>query len=184
MQDSGLHNALLSLVSGNMDALDTIYRLTNRKVFAVALNILGQKSDAEDAVQETYGKICDFIHSYVRSDNPEGWVCRIAKNTALDILRKKKNDVQLEQLENVLAAGQTGEDDDGSVRAAYREVLKAANICLDEGEREILLLHTVGGMKHKKIAEALGKPYATIRWTYAQAVAKVRAKLKETGVSL
>jgi RNA polymerase sigma-70 factor (ECF subfamily) len=181
MQEGGLNESLEALKSGDMDALDTIYRLTCRKVYAVALNVLGQSCDAEDAMQETYGKICDSVHLYVNSDNPEGWICRIAKNTALDIARKKKNVVEFDKLENVLSVSPvTGYGD----RDTYREVLRAAELSLDETEREILLLHTVGGMKHKNIAESLGKPCATVRWTYAEAVEKVRAKLKEMGVVL
>ena len=51
--------------------------------------------------------------------------------------------------------------------------------CLDETEREIVLLHAVWGYKHREIAEATGLPLGTVTWKYNAALAKLRGYLEE-----
>ena len=57
--------------------------------------------------------------------------------------------------------------------------LDALTACLDEAEREIVLLHAVWQYKHREIAELTGTPLGTVTWKYKKALAKLRDYLKE-----
>jgi len=174
MSEHQLDRALLSLAQGNMDALDAVFRLANKRIYATALCVLHNAADADDVCQETYIKICKSAATYRNGENPFGWVCRIAKNTALDLLRRQKNHVPFDELENTIAEPSTEDEPAG----AYAEVIAAAHACLDEEERQVLLLHTVGGLKHAKIAQMLQRPHATVRWLYRRAIEKVQRELE------
>ena len=174
MSEPTLHASLCSLAGGNMDALDAIYRLTCKKVYAVALSVTHNRYDAEDVMQDTYAKLCDSVAKYTRGDNPEAWVCMIARNVAYDLLRKQKNDLPLDESVYTIPA----ESEDATVQDAYHALMPILERCLSAEEREILLLHTVGGMKHTQIAKAVGKPYATVRWVYANALKKVKKEVE------
>lgn len=70
-----------------------------------------------------------------------------------------------------------GEDvaDNISKRILVNELL----FRLDEGEREIVVLHIVSGMKHREIAELLGAPLSTVLSRYNRAIKKLQNKVKE-----
>src|ERR1700761_4728066 len=63
--------ALARISSGDRAALQTVYRLTSAKLFGVVMRILGERSDAEDALQAS----------------PMSWLIAIARNRAIDRLR-------------------------------------------------------------------------------------------------
>ena len=174
MPDPTLHTSLCALASGDMDALDNIYRLTCKKVYAVTLSVTHDRWDAEDAMQDVYAKLCDSAARYTRGENPEAWICTVARNVAYDLLRKRKNEISIDEVAYAIPAYTT----DKTVQDAYAELLPILQSCLNAEEREILLLHTVGDMKHMQIAKVLKKPYATVRWTYANAIKKVKKEVE------
>ena len=80
--------ALARIPGGDQAALQTVYRLTSAKLFGVALRILGERSEAEDVLQEVYvtvwRKAADFDAARA---SPMTWLIAIARNRAIDRLR-------------------------------------------------------------------------------------------------
>ena len=80
--------ALARIPGGDRAALQTVYRLTSAKLFGVALRILGERSEAEDVLQEVYvtvwRKAADFDAGRA---SPMTWLIAIARNRAIDRLR-------------------------------------------------------------------------------------------------
>ena len=77
--------------SGDRAALQTVYRLTSAKLFGVALRILGERSEAEDILQEVYvtvrRKAADFDASRA---SPMTWLIALARNRSIDRLRASR----------------------------------------------------------------------------------------------
>ncbi len=174
MLNNQLQLALQKIAAGDTDALETVYNLTYKKVYAVSLSLLKNRQNAADAMQETYEKILLNIGRYNKFDNPEGWIVTIAKNISYDILRRKKNDAPYEDFENLLSVESKTAD-----KEACADIIKAAYKILSEEERQILFMHTIGDFKHREIALALKKPYASVRWIYAQSVKKLQRQLNQ-----
>ena len=65
--------------------------------------------------------------------------------------------------------------------AADKVVLHAALHILKEEERQIVLLHTAAGLKHREIAADLGMPLATVLSKYNRAMKKLKNHLREEG---
>lgn len=65
--------------------------------------------------------------------------------------------------------------------AADKVVLHAALRILKEDERQIVLLHTAAGLKHREIASSLQMPLATVLSKYNRAMKKLQAHLREEG---
>lgn len=83
-------NKLISGVArGESDYLDGIYLYIGKRMFSVALSLVG-RDNAEDVVHDSLIKIVRFAHTYKQDDNPAGWVLKIVRNTALDFIKKKK----------------------------------------------------------------------------------------------
>lgn len=72
-------------------AFRALYDDTSAKLFGVALRLLKQRPEAEEALQEIYVKIWERAGRYRHGDySPMSWLIAIARNHCLDILRARK----------------------------------------------------------------------------------------------
>lgn len=68
-----------------------LYERTNAKLFGVALRILNNRAEAEEALQEVYIKIWQRSDRFVQSQySPMSWLIAIARNHCLDIVRARR----------------------------------------------------------------------------------------------
>jgi RNA polymerase sigma factor (sigma-70 family) len=82
--------ALAAVGSGDPNALQTVYRLTAAKLFAVCLRILGDRSQAEDVLQEVYMTAWHKAAAFDPTlSSPMTWLIAIARNRAIDHLRAR-----------------------------------------------------------------------------------------------
>ncbi|MDE7082383.1 MAG: sigma-70 family RNA polymerase sigma factor [Clostridia bacterium] len=88
-QSEQLNKLLAGVAKGETDYLDGVYLFAGKKMFAVAISLVGRDC-AEDVVHDSLIKIARFAHKYKQDENPFGWVLKIVRNTALDMIRKKK----------------------------------------------------------------------------------------------
>ncbi len=88
--DSEQLNILIYRVAaGSSDALDEIFTQCGKRMFALARGIVTSKEDAEDVVSESFVKLARFASSF-RGGNGYGFLMRLVRNTALDLLRRNK----------------------------------------------------------------------------------------------
>lgn len=85
-----LNHLLCDLKRGNADALDEILRLAGGRMLALARGVVRNHADAEDVVQDSFWKIARGIKSYKDDTNGYAWIMRIVRNTALDLLRRRR----------------------------------------------------------------------------------------------
>src|ERR1700761_1874645 len=92
--------ALARIPAGDRAALQTVYRLTSAKLFGVCLRILGERSEAEDVLQEVYvtvwRKAADFDAGRA---SPLTWLIAIARNRSIDRLRAGKQTRRMAPME-------------------------------------------------------------------------------------
>ena len=81
---------LRALRHGNADALDGIYALLGGRMLALARGIVCNRADAEDVVSESFLKLARGIGGYRPGTNGCAFVMRIVRNTAYDLLRRRK----------------------------------------------------------------------------------------------
>ena len=150
------------------NAFEAVYHKTKHAVYAMVLPIVKDRSLAEDAMQITYIKMIENIHSYKPRYKFINWLLTIAKNTALDIYRQRSKETNLDIQES--------DDMFIDARASGEKTLEAAQYLdvLTEEEQHIVLLKVVAERKHKDIAKLLNKPVGTITWMYAEAIKKMR----------
>ena len=77
--------ALAAAGRGDRKALQTIYRLTAAKLFAVCMRILGERGEAEDMLQEVYMTVWRKAGTFDPAlSSPMTWLIAIARNRAID----------------------------------------------------------------------------------------------------
>lgn len=152
-------------------AFELLYDQTKGVVFAVCLGVVKNRALAEEIMQET------FVTVWTRSAEFRGfgyktWVLKIAKNKALNALRKNKRETPVDFAENEYLGGGYEIDSDTGI------VLKQALERLSADERQIVLMRNAG-MQAKEIAKVLEMPRGTVSWKYTEALKKLKALLKE-----
>ena len=87
-----LENKIEAFRAGEHSAFDYIYECTNRAVYFAALYILHDKGYAEDVMQETYMRALSAIDNYTPGTNFTAWLVKIAKNLALNDIKKRQRE--------------------------------------------------------------------------------------------
>jgi len=158
------------------EALKELYEQTHRILYAYVLSLAKDHQDAMDIVQDTYIKIRSAAHLYKPMGKPLAWMFTIAKNLTRNHFRRTQrfSDPEEQDLENDPKFSYVTDPED-------RMVLESTMKILTEEERQIVILHSVAGFKHREMAESLGLPVATVLSKYHRALKKLRKHLKREG---
>src|SRR3954462_1324647 len=151
---------------------EELYRNTFPRVYAYVASVLRDRSAAEDvtalAFERAYSKRSRFS---AKRGSPEAWVFGIARNAALDELRKLKRRATLEsEPEDVWSPGPYEEAE----RSFRREEVRAALASLDPRDRDLVALKFAGGLSNGEIARVLGISESNVGSRLHRAVEKLR----------
>jgi len=161
--------------SGDLEALEALYRAFETPVYTLALRVLRRPEDAEDVLQETFLEVVRSIKQYRGEGHLWGWIRQIAASKAL--MRIRRDQVrETEVLDEESAAGKAGT---GGVPA--RIDLERAFERLSETSRAVVWLHDVEGYTHEEIAEQMGKTVSFSKSQLARAHARLRRMLDAKG---
>ena len=169
MNKREMDTLMKKVAEGDNDAFARLYGAAAGGVLAFAYSYLRNYADAEDVTEEVFFTVKKKAYLYRAGTDARAWLFQIAKNLSLDELRRRKR--RAEPLDELAEA-----------KASVPPKLPQLDLiteCLDETEREIVLLHAVWGYKHREIAEATGLPLGTVTWKYNAALAKLRGYLEE-----
>lgn len=179
-----------SYVAGNEGAFAELVERHLKTVYSFVVRFVGSKEEAEDISQETFLKAWKNIRKYEsKTSKFKTWILRIARNTAIDHLRKKKH-IPFSQF-----SAKTESGDDGAALFAETvpdtsplpselfatiensEILAGALEQLSPEYREVLLLHYQSGLTFLEIGEALGEPQNTVKSRHHRALKTLRKVL-------
>lgn len=164
---------ILRIADGDTDALRTLYDGVHGAVYGFALSILRDPQDAADVLQDTFLRIYTKADGYQPCGKPLAWIFTIARRLATDKLRERARTCPMEQVgEAAIAADHVAD-------AEQRLLLESLLNRLTDEERQILILHTVRGIKHREIAAVLELPLGTVLSKYHRAVKRLQALAKE-----
>ncbi len=162
-----------------------------RRVYAFSYRLVNDEGLAEDATSETFIKAWKHIDSFDESKSFAAWIFAIARNTAFDILRKKKS-VAFSRL---FGRDRNGEDDMIDLvadetelpnisfdREISREILEASLANLSLERRSIVILHDMDGLTFEEIADIMNMPMNTVKSHYRRSLAALRVMMDDKDV--
>lgn len=173
-KDSLLENLILEIASGNTSALEDLYKQTDSSVYGFALSILKRSHEAEDVMHDAYVKIYESARTYRPQGKPMAWILTIVRNLALSRFRhKEESNITLEE-DWAVSDGY-----DFTESSIDQLILHKVLRILTDEERQIVVLHSIAGLKHKEIAQVLEIPLSTTLSKYHRSLSKLRNSLKE-----
>src|SRR3954464_4152216 len=172
---------------GDREAFGRLVKRHQRRVYAAALHILGNHSDADDATQEAFVRAYRGLSTFDGRADFFTWLYRITVNTALNALRSDKRGSALHQRGNAEAAHVGGRPEalgqvvptpaqQAQVTGEVARVLNAVSQ-LSASLRVTLVLATIEELPHKQIAEILEIPEGTVAWRVNEARRLLKQKL-------
>ncbi len=189
MTDEMFQTAIANLAQGDKDSLKLIYQAYVRLIYAVIYDVVGRKEDAEDVTSEFFIKLVRVAKSFIPGSPHKAWLVKIARNMAIDYIRKNRREVLLaatgddktddnveNSIENIGTDGKACRIEDRTILA---EDMKRAMQCLKPKEKEIIDMKLIGQLTFKEIAEIRGTPIGTVTWLYNQGIRKLRRCLIE-----
>lgn len=164
VKTKGADVSQLSLVrraqSGDEEAFATLFQQHKSRVYSVCLLMTKDVADAEDLTQEAFLQVFRTIGSFRGDAAFSTWLYRVAVNTVLMRLRRRKSPATVSLDEPVNAESPSlhrefGKSDPDLSGVVDRLALRRAIDELPEGCRTIFALHEVQGYQHHEIADLL-----------------------------
>lgn len=146
--------------AGDQSALAELYDRYSSVVYAVALRVLTDAAAAEDVLQEVF---LQFWRNPGAFDAARGnlgpWLAVITRNRAIDALRRRKPETDIEDVIVSVAPDLVAEADRSRAAEKVRSVLGT----MPSPQRSALEMAYFEGMSHSEIADRTGEPLGTIK---------------------
>jgi RNA polymerase sigma-70 factor (ECF subfamily) len=149
---------------GDAAAMDALLRRHYDRVHAVCRRIAGSTRDADDAAQEAMIRVVRSLDKFDGRSTFSTWVYRIATNTSLDELRKRKRRPQLRIIDDDEAPEPVDDLSHRTVDAvADRLAIDQALAELPDDFRIPVVMRDVGDLDYAEIALELDIPVGTVK---------------------
>ena len=154
-------------------AFEHLYEAHGPRLKSMAYHIVGNRQDAEDAVQETFVKVFRAIHGFQGESGIGTWLYRILTNTFINSYRKNQRGPYqgtIDELEDWQLGGAESLTQGRSTRSAEAEAIdhlpdsdvKAALQSIPEDFRLAVYLADVEGFSYQEIADIMKTPVGTV----------------------
>lgn len=175
---------------GDKEAYRRLVEKYEKRVFAIAFQIVRSKEDAEDIMQESFVKAYMSLKDFKGESSFYTWLYRIVYNMSLDFKRKisRRGTQPTEFDESKLSSGSIGEGIvSGSVRGPHEEYLsreqagliqKVLNELSDD-HRIVITLREIDGLSYDEIARIVGVSKGTVMSRLHYARKRLQSALKE-----
>ena len=162
--------------AGDVRAFATLVDLYYARCLRFALHMLADRSDAEEAVQDTFVRVYRALPSYREQDSFEPWLFRILGNRCRTAGAKQRRHAEVMEYGEVPERATTAGHDREMV---WREEIERALRSLPLEQREAFLMRHVEGMSYEDMVVATGAGLSALKMRVKRACDALRAQLTE-----
>lgn len=155
--------------AGRVERLAILFERYNVMLFNFFLRLTGNRSASEDLVQDVFFRILKYRRTYQGQSKFSVWMYQIARNVHFDHLRKRKQEVPLDDQFEEPASSEAPAADRLSAEIDV-SLLRRALDRLPLRKKEVLLLSRFQELKYREIAELLGCDIGSIKSTVHRAI--------------
>lgn len=165
-----------SCIKGDRASQKALYDRLAPRMFPLCIRYVGDRSLAEDILQDGFITLFTRLDSYKGDGSFEGWARKIFITTALMSLRKKDALKMSEELD--VARGMKTDMTTQIQSIGYKELMELITT-LPPGFRTVFNMYAIEGFSHKEIGEMLGISETTSRTQLSRARIWLQNKIKE-----
>lgn len=163
------------LRAGDQEAMAALYDRYSSLVYAVGLRVLADTEAAEDVLQEVFMQLWRNPARFNASRGSLGaWLAVIARNRAIDALRKRRYESDIEDIVVSVEPDLASEADRSRAAKNVRDVLNG----MHPSQRQALEMAFFEGLTHTEIAAKIGDPLGTIKTRIRAGLVALRKALK------
>lgn len=164
---------LVELASqGDQHAFEYLFTRYREAIYRLFEQRTGSRAEADDLLQDTFLKVYIHLEDYSTEYTFGQWVYTIARNTLIDHLRRRTDDVSIE-LTSKPPVATTPSPEESVILNQRRAHFEASLESLSEDYRHIIELRYIDEYSYDEIAERLGRPLNTIKTQIRRAKAAV-----------
>ena len=182
---------MASFRDGEARAFDVLVVRHRRGLFNFLLRSVGNRSRAEELLQEVFLRVVRSKERYERTAKLTTWLYTIARNLCVDESRRAKfrRTVSLDAprrgleddapaMVDTVPADQVGTDDAAAAPQIRDRIARAIDL-LPEDQREVFLMRQINGLSFKEIGDIVGAPENTVKSRMRYALEKLRQDLAD-----
>lgn len=167
---------LARVADGDRQAFAALYAATSAKLWGIVVRILPRRDLAEEVLQDAYLRIWERASGFDPARaSPITWMATIARNRAIDEVRRRKPISSIEDAPEALEVAEAAADPLQS--AVQSEALRRLNECLEGLEpqrREMVLLAYYAGLSRDELAARFATPVNTVKTWLHRSLAQLR----------
>ena len=180
-------NAEKELISrakkGDVSAFEELIAGYEKKVYNTVYRFFNNSEDAMDITQEIFIKVYTSLHSFREDSSFSTWIYRIAVNTCIDFLRKKKDETlpikdEMPLGNDLKHSSYTQLPEDFVEKQELKEVLLKAINTLPKEQRICVILRDIQGFSYTEMSDILMCSLGTIKSRLSRGRRALREKLK------
>ena len=171
MPESDLRDLINGCVRGKRKSQEELFKRYYSKMMIVSMRYTKNADEAADILQDGFLKVFAKLEAYNYEGSFEGWIRRIIANTAIDQLRKRKNDfILLQEDQSLEDFAELIEEDLEEEEVEFKpDQVLAAMHELSTAYRTIFNLYVFENLTHKEIADKLDISVGTSKSNLAKA---------------
>ena len=175
---------IAQICKGQEHALGLLYDRYNRLLFTIALRVTGDRSIAEEVIQDVFHAVWKSAGGFQLDGNAKAWLFSITRHRAIDATRARNfrghtRDVAFDAIQSI----EHSETTDGQVFAHLEaEQVRCALAAIPTMQRQVIELAYYGGLTCAAIANQLGQPVGTVKTRIRLGLQKLRELLHNVEV--
>lgn len=163
-------------LDGDQHAASDLVDRYQRRLFNVALRMLGNAQDAEDVTQTVFGNVFQSLETYDPRFRFFSWIYRMTVNESLNAIKRRKQMVTLEDHLAIPTAGIAADD-----AVEVEEHVGKALMQLKPDDRAVVVMRHFAHLSHEEIGDVLGVPARTVKSRLFTACDRLRTLLIAQG---
>jgi RNA polymerase sigma-70 factor (ECF subfamily) len=167
-------------LAGDLEAWGEIVTRYKRAVFGIAMGILGNAADAEDATQDAFIRAYENLRRYDLKRRFSTWIFTVVSNICKNRLRRERLRRRVPEASRVAGGADPAVE---AVREERGQLIKEALGELDFKYRAPLVLRYYNELDYKEIARILSLPEGTVKTHLHRGKAELKRILERRGVN-
>jgi len=179
-------NLIKRYLKGETSSLDVLVKRYFRQIYFFVLKYAGTPQDSEDITQEVFLKVWRYAKRFDQKKSFRAWIFTIAKNSALDFLKKKK-EIPFSKFEdsegrNFLIEALADDSNSPAEAAEKKDIFQQLNFVIKKFSlkiRKVFSLRYDEQFTFQEIADEMGEPISTIKSRHRRTTQSIKKMIEK-----